>query len=94
MTPTIRLVGMQPPPNAIEQAEALVGRIGPLLHGRHPAVVGLVLIDLHAMMVAGLTALNPEYTELVESEIKSHGDAVRDLVPLIAEELRAEVQKQ
>lgn len=68
----------------------LTSRIHPMLAGRDPAVVGAVLADCVALLIAGHVYVGePDATATLRGELlAAHIKAVRDLIPINAQDAR------
>ena len=64
----------------VEKVNALLQRIGPLFEGQSPDIIGAVLSDLVALLLAGHQGTGAE--ELREELLALHIETVRNLIPV------------
>ena len=64
----------------VVQVNALLQRIAPLFHGQSPDIVGAVLSDLVALLLAGHQGAG--VGELREELLQLHVETVRGLIPV------------
>jgi hypothetical protein len=64
----------------VEKVNALLQRVAPLFHGQSPDIVGAVLSDLVALLLAGHQGVGAE--ELREELLQLHIETVRILIPV------------
>jgi hypothetical protein len=64
----------------VEKVNALLQRIAPLFHGQSPDIIGAVLADLVALLLAGHQGTGVE--EVREELLQLHIETVRGLIPV------------
>jgi hypothetical protein len=64
----------------VEKVNALRQRVAPLFHGQSPDIVGAVLSDLVALLLAGHQGAG--VAELREALLALHIETVRNLIPI------------
>ena len=64
----------------VEKVNALLQRVAPLFQGQSPDIVGAVLSDLVALLLAGHQG--PGVEELREELLRLHVETVRGLIPV------------
>jgi hypothetical protein len=77
-----------------KRAEKIVTEISPLLHGHEPTLVGAVLGDLTAMLIAGhfVAESKVETDKLREELLQRHIQLVRELIPINEKQILENLQ--
>lgn len=83
-TAQVQVITGPPGPDAVERVNALSALVEPVFAGEHPGVVGAVLADLTALLIAGHQVTAEEHEQLLQHHI----EAIRSLLPLQIERVR------